>query len=69
MHTPPLFVTQGSLILYIDIATYSINGFLYFFSLFYYTGEPTERDKPGGITTTYNDLQHQKRQLALGLYH
>ena len=67
--TPPLFGTQGNLILDIAIATYSIYLFIYFFSLFYSTGEPVDGDKLGGVATKYNVLQHQKLQLALSLYH
>ena len=68
-HTPPSFVKQGSLILDISIAPYYIYLFLYFFTIFYSTGEPAGKDKPEGIATTSNDLQHQKRQLTIGLYH
>ena len=49
-HTPPYFGTLGSLILDIDISAYSIYWFQYFFSLFYSTGEPTDRDKPWGVS-------------------
>ena len=61
INTPPLFGTQGRLILDIAIATYSIYQFQDLFSLFYSTGEPTDWDNPGGVSTTPNGLYHQKR--------
>ena len=64
---PPLFVTQGRSILDIAISPYSIHHFFYLFSLFYFTGEPTDGDNPGGVTNTSNGPQLQKRQLELGL--
>ena len=66
---PSLFVTRGSLILDVAIAPYSIYQSQDFFSLFYSTGEPADGDNPGGVTTASNNLQHQKRQLALFLSH
>ena len=65
--TPPSFGTRGILILDIDIATYSIYRFKYFFSLFYSTGEAAEVNKPGGVLEKSNGLQHQKRKLAIFL--
>ena len=68
-HTPPSCGTQGIIILDIAIAPYSIYRFQDFFSLFYSTGETADGDKPGGVATTPNVLQHQKRQIALLLSH
>ena len=68
-HTPPSFGTRGRLILDIPIATYSIYRYIYFFSLFYSTGEPANGDKPRDVVTTLNGLLRHKMQLALGLYH
>ena len=46
--TPALFGTQGSLILDIAIASYSITHFLYYISIFYSTGENAAGYKQGG---------------------
>ena len=54
--TPPLFGTLVSLILDIAIAPYSIYCFLYFFSLFFSSGDPTAGDKSGGAAATSNGL-------------
>ena len=59
--------TRGRLIIYISIAPYSIYQFQDSFYLVYYTGEPADGDKPGGVLATYNGLHHQKRQLTLFL--
>ena len=68
-NTPPLFGTRGRLILDIAVSSNYIYRFIYFFSLFYSTGDPTERYKPGGIATKSNGLQLQKRQLSLFFSH
>ena len=68
-HTPPSFVTRGSLILDIHVTPYYIHQFLYFFSLFHSTGESATRDNPWGITTRFSGLYHQKWNLALCLSH
>ena len=67
-HTPPSFGTRGGLILNIAVDPYSIYQFQ-FFPLVYSTGEPVTGSKPGGVSTTFNGLQHQNRHFALGLYH
>ena len=53
--TPAFFGTQGSLILDIAVASYSITHFLYYISIFYSTGENAAGDKPRGATPTQRD--------------